>query len=178
MYIVVAIYWSSLFTENCTFVITAYTFIKTENLYTHEIPSSHLNSTDFPIKNIKPLLEISYNNFRGEKDLAQATLLFDNFENLGFENSTLLEILIGKQNYPLKAFCWQNAYTSQSGRRRYKPTSEGFTLKIKKRILKDYLNKNDMELCYDVSLRRSANQYGPEDYVNWNDKRERIVISF
>jgi hypothetical protein len=34
------------------------------------------------------------------------------------------------EEYPLKAFRWQNAYTSGSERRRYKPTSEGFTLKV------------------------------------------------
>jgi hypothetical protein len=79
----------------------------------------------------------------------------------------------GKKGYPIEAFRWQNAYTS-TGRRRYKPTSEGFTLKIKREVLLNYLSQNNMTLCYDISLSRSATKFSPENYMNWFDLKKRI----
>jgi hypothetical protein len=148
-------------------------FITIENKKAYEISSSTYASNSFPIKEIKPLLEISENNFRGESDLENANLLHDIFVDLGIEEASLLEIMQGKKDYPIEAFRWQNAYTS-SGRRRYKPTSEGFTLKIKKEILLDYLSKKEMSLCYDISLNRSVTKYSPENYMDWYDLKKRI----
>lgn len=148
-------------------------FIKEENLNAYEISSANFTSTSFPIKEIKPLLEISESNFRGEPDLVNANLLSDVFANLGIEEANLLEIMQGKQGYCIEAFRWQNAYTS-TGRRRYKPTSEGFTLKIKKEVLLNYLSQNNMTLCYDITLSRSATKYRPENYMDWFDIRKRI----
>lgn len=148
-------------------------FIKEENLNAYEISSPNFTSTSFPIKEIKPLLEISENNFRGESDLANANLLSDIFADLGIGEAKLLEIMQGKKGYPIEAFRWQNAYTS-TGRRRYKPTSEGFTLKIKREIFLDYLSQKDMTLCYDISLSRSATKYTPKNYMDWFDLRKKI----
>lgn len=148
-------------------------FIKEENLNAYEISSTNFTSISFPIKDIKPLLEISENNFRGEPDLVNANLLSDIFADLGIEEANLLEIMQGKKGYPIEAFRWQNAYTS-TGRRRYKPTSEGFTLKIKREVLLNYLSQNNMTLCYDISLSRSATKFSPENYMNWFDLKKRI----
>ena len=148
-------------------------FIKEENLNAYEISSSNYTSTSFPIKEIKPLLEISQNRFRGESDLVHANLLSDIFTDLGIEEANLLEIMQGKKDYPIEAFRWQNAYTS-SGRRRYKPTSEGFTLKVRKDVLLKYLSDKNLVLCYDIKLRRSTTKYRPEDYMDWYDLKKRV----
>jgi hypothetical protein len=148
-------------------------FIKEENLNAYEISSSSYTSASFPIKEIKPLLEISQNRFRGESDLEHANLLSDIFTVLGIEEANLLEIMQGKKNYPIEALRWQNAYTS-SGRRRYKPTSEGFTLKIRKDVLLKYLSDENLVLCYDIKLRRSTTKYRPEDYMDWYDLKKRV----
>lgn len=152
-------------------------FIKEENLNAYEISSANFTSTSFPIKEIKPLLEISENNFRGEPDLVNANLLSDVFADLGIEKVNLLEIMQGKKSYPIEAFRWQNAYTSGTGRRRYKPTSEGFTLKIKREVLLNYLSQKNMTLCYDISLSRSATKYRPENYMDWFDLKKRIEVN-
>lgn len=149
-------------------------FIKEENLNTYEISSSNVTSTSFPIKEIKPLFEISENNFRGEPDLVSVNLLSDVFADLGIEKANLLEIMQGKISYPFEAFRWQNAYTSGTGRRRYKPTSEGFTLKIKRDILLNYLSQKNMTLCYDISLSRLSTKYRPENYMDWFNLKKRI----
>lgn len=151
-------------------------FIKEENLNAYEISSAKYTSSSFPIKEIKPLLEISENNFRGESDLVNVNLLSDIFADLGIGEANLLEIMQGKKEYPVEAFRWQNAYTS-SGRRRYKPTSDGFTLKIKREILLNYLSQKNMTLCYDITLRRSATRYRPENYMDWFDLKKRIEVN-
>ncbi|MEJ7822218.1 MAG: NACHT domain-containing protein [Chitinophagaceae bacterium] len=150
--------------------------IKEENLYAYEISSKLFNSTSFPIKEIKPLIEISESKFRGETDLINANLFSDIFIELGIEELNLLDIMQGKDNYPLEAFRWQSANTSGSGRRRYKPISEGFTLKIKRDVLLNFLSKNNMVLCYDITLSRSATKYQPENYMEWFDINKRIEV--
>jgi hypothetical protein len=152
-------------------------FIKEENLNAYEISSANFTSTSFPIREIKPLLEISENNFRGEPDLVNANLLSDVFADLGIEKVNLLEIMQGKKSYPIEAFRWQNAYTSGTGRRRYKPTSEGFTLKIKREVLLNYLLQKNMTLCYDISLSRSSTKYRSENYMDWFNLKKRIEVN-
>ena len=80
-----------------------------------------------------------------------------------------------ESDYPIKAERWQNAYTS-SGRRRYKPTSEGFTLRIRKDILVNYLEENDMILCYDFNLRYSNSTSMPESYMDWHEFEEKFEV--
>ena len=152
-------------------------FIKEENLNAYEISSTNLTSTSFPIEEIKPLLEISENNFRGEPDLVNANLLSDVFADLGIKKANLLEVMQGKNSYPIEAFRWQNAYTSGTGKRRYKPTSEGFTLKIKREVILNYLSQNNMTLCYDISLSRSATKYKPENSMDWFDLKKIIEVN-
>ncbi|MBP8993597.1 MAG: NACHT domain-containing protein [Bacteroidales bacterium] len=151
-------------------------YIKEENLNVYEISTAKFTSTSFPIKEIKPLFEISENNYRGEYDLVNANLLSDIFSELGIGEANLLEIMQGKKEYPVEAFRWQNAYTS-SGRRRYKPTSDGFTLKIKREVLLNYLSQKNMTLCYNITLRRSATKYRPDNYMDWFDLKKRIEVN-
>ena len=142
-------------------------FIQLENQYAYELPLAEYSSSTFPISLIVPLVQISYNNFRGEKDLININLFSDTFLKFGVEKKNLLDIIIGQYNIPLKAFRWINAYTSGTDRRRYKPSSEGLTFKIEKEILINYLKKNNLALCYNVKLKRSADEYIPESHMNW-----------
>jgi hypothetical protein len=149
--------------------------IKNENHYAYELPSGQINSNSFPISEVKPLIELSYNYFRGEPDLVNANLLSDIYEELGIEQKSLLQLMReANGNLPIEAYRWQNAYTSGVGRRRYKTTSEGFTLKIRKDVLLKYLSDKSLVLCYDIKLRRSTTKHRPEDYMEWYDLKKRV----
>ena len=150
-------------------------FFQLENHYAYEMPLKEYSLSTFPLKQVIPLIQISYNNFRGEKDLVNANMFSNVFSNFSIEEKkSLQEIFMNQKDYPIKAIRWINSYSSPSGtdRRRYKPTSEGFTLKIKKEILVDYLKKNDLVLCYNVSLRHSADDYIPESHMYWNELKK------
>lgn len=145
-----------------------------ENIYNNEFPATTINPNTFPINTIKPLLETSVNKFRGEKELFKAIPFLTIMDELGIEPKCLLEILLQNEKYPIEAFFWKGEYTF--GRRRFKPISEGFTLKIKKDIFTQYLKKNDMVLCYDFTIKRSIDGYHiPEDYMKWEHFTKKIV---
>ena len=142
-------------------------FIQLENQYAYEMPLVEYDSSSFPIKEIIPLIQISYNNFRGEPDLANANIFSDSFLKLDIEEKNLLSFLLNQDNYPLKAFKWINSYSKGPDWRRYKPSSEGYVLKVRKNVLLDYLKTNDLMLCYNIKLRRSADEYIPESHMYW-----------
>ncbi len=147
--------------------------IQDENLFTYDLPIRGYSSSSFPIKEIKPLIQITHNNFRAESDLTFASLLYDVFDDFNIQRKNLLEIMTADFDFPIKAERWQNAYTS-SGRRRYKPTSEGFTLRMSKKYLVEYLEQNNMELCYEINLRYSDSTSRPESYMTWHSLAERF----
>lgn len=151
-------------------------FIQLENQYAYELPLAEYNSSTFPINQIVALIQISCNNFRGEQDLVNTNLFSDTFLKFGIEEKNLLDIIINQDSLPLKAFKWINAYTSGTDRRRYKPSSEGLTFKIEKEILINYLKKNNLVLCYNVKLKRSADEYIPESHMNWYKLDRNIEI--
>lgn len=142
-------------------------FIQQENQYAYELPLVGYYSSSFPLKEVKPLVQISYNDFRGEQDLANANLFTDTFLDLGIDEKTILELFTAEEDYPLKVISWINSYTSGPSWRRYKPSSEGFTIKIEKHTLLDFLQKNDLMLCYNIRLRRSADENRPENSMRW-----------
>ncbi|NDP22685.1 MAG: NACHT domain-containing protein [Paludibacter sp.] len=151
-------------------------FIQLENQYAYEVPKVEYKPSSFPIKQIIPLIQISYNNYRGEPDLGDAIIFSDTFSKLGIEEKKLLNILQNQDNYSLKAFKWINSYAKGSDWRRYKPLSEGYTLKIRKNILLQYLKANDLTLCYNIKLKRSADEHIPESHMKWNDLERNIEI--
>lgn len=152
-------------------------FILLQNQYAYELPLTEYNSSTFPLKQVIPLIQISYNNFRGEEDLINTNLFSDTFLNLAIEENNLLEIFTAQEDYSLKAIRWINSYTAGPNWRRYKPSSEGFTLKIKKEILLDFLQKNNLILCYNVKLKRSTDNDRTEKYMNWFDLIKDIEIN-
>jgi hypothetical protein len=143
-------------------------FIQLENQYAYELPLVGYFTSSFPLKGVKPLVQISYNAFRGEQNLASANLFTDTFGDLNIKEKNLLEIFTAQEDYPLKAISWINSYTSGPSWRRYKPSSEGFTFRIEKHILLDFLKKNDLVLCYNIRLKRSADEYRPENRMRWH----------
>ncbi len=148
-----------------------------ENLFAYDLPIEEYTSHSFPIEEIKPLVQVSHNNFRGESDLKIACLLYDFYEVLSIERKNLLEIMTNNSSsYPLKAERWQDAYTS-TGRRRYKPISMGFSLKIEKNLLINYIERNNLELCYEIKLKRSCSRGTPESYMKWYNLNRRIAIT-
>lgn len=149
-------------------------YLELENQYAHEIPSHNFNSSFYNEKDISALIHLSHNNFRGEPDLVNANLLSDVFVKFGIEQRSLLEIISKDDHFPLQACRWNSASTSGTDRRRYKPESNGFNLKIKKDVLVDYLNTNNMKLCYHIKLERSSSEYIAENSMNWFDF-DRIV---
>ncbi|WP_298137031.1 NACHT domain-containing protein [Flavobacterium sp.] len=151
-------------------------FIQLENQYAYNLPLAEYNSSTFPINQIVPLIQISYNNFRGEKDLINTNLFSDTFLKFDIEEKNLLDIIINQGSFPLKALRWINTYTSGTDRRRYKPSSEGLTFKIEKEILINYLKINNLVLCYNVKLKRSADEYIPESDMYWYKLDRNIEI--
>ncbi len=116
-------------------------FIQLENQYAYNLPLAEYNSSTFPINQIVHLVQISYNNYRSEKDLINTNLFSDTFLKFNIKEKNLLDIMINQGSFHLKAFRWINAYTYGTDRRRYKPSSEGLTFKIEKEILINYLKK-------------------------------------
>ncbi|MFB3844388.1 MAG: hypothetical protein ACE14O_01390 [Candidatus Cloacimonadaceae bacterium] len=108
--------------------------------------------------------------------MVNATFISDINNLLGIEEVNLLDILTGTKKNNTCAFRWQDSYTSGSGRRRYKPNSEGFTLKIKKNVIREYLLKNNMELYFEISLRRSVTKYKPEEFMEWFPLRKVFLV--
>lgn len=152
-------------------------FFEHENIYNNELPATTINPNTFPISTIKPLLETSINKFRGERGLTKAIPFLTIMDELGIKHKCLMEILLQRDEYPIEAFFWKGEYTF--GRRRFKPISEGFTLKIRKDILAQYLKERKMSLCYDFALRRSIDGYHiPENYMKWEHLHKRIITEF
>jgi len=149
-------------------------FIQLENQYAYEMPLTEYDSSSFPHKEVVPLIQISYNKLRGEQDLANVNLFSNIFSGLDIEEKNLLSIFTAQEDYPLNAIRWINSYKSGPDWRRYKPSSDGFTLKIKKEILLNYLQKNDLILCYNFKLKRSTDNDRPEKYMNWVDLNRDI----
>ena len=151
-------------------------FIQLENQYSYEMPLKDHSTSYSPIKGVIPFLQVSYNNFRGEQDLVNVNLFSDSFSKLGIEEKNLLDIITNKDEHSIKVIRWVNSSSSNTDRRRYKPQSEGVTLKVDRKILIDYLNKNDLVLCYNISLRRSADEYVSENEMYWFDLEQNIEI--
>ncbi len=151
--------------------------IEYENKYTYELPAKPLDPESLSIEGFNPILEINSNNFRGQLGLKYAILTNEAFQNFGIDKRDLLQVIEQEDDFPLKAILWQKAYTPGSERRRYKPTSEGFTLKIKKNVLATYLKENDLVLCYELFLKRSTDKYRPETHMYWEKLKQRFEIT-
>ncbi|WP_323028287.1 NACHT domain-containing protein [Gelidibacter japonicus] len=150
-------------------------FIPRKNCFDFEMPGSTRSIHSFPVKGILPLLEVSENNFRGEKGISRGMLSKEFLKCLGYYPITLLNLLQYPSNCEeIKAFQWQNAYTS--GRRRYKPSSEGFTIKIDRYKLKEFIDNNNFEVCLCVEVSRANTPYVNESYMNWENYRKIFIV--
>ncbi len=145
-----------------------------KNLLLSELPITNTIAT-FPIKGIQPILEVSRNLFRGQKDDAIVSLTNDAFKLVGVEKISLIKMLMPSASSSMRAIKWQTEYSSD--RRRYKAKSTGFSLKIKKSILSTFLSANGLQLCYDVHLKRSTTMHYPEYYMEWEDHTSKIRVN-
>lgn len=146
-------------------------FIPRKNSFNFEMPGSTRSIHSFPIKGILPILEVSKNNFRGEKGISTAMVSNEFLEMLESNKMTLFDLLNNSsEQEELKAVKWQNCYTS--GRRRYKPSSEGFTLKINRAKLKAFLYRYDFELCLSIDVSRANTPYVNESHMDWKHYRK------
>ncbi|WP_417237359.1 hypothetical protein [Bizionia paragorgiae] len=164
--------------SNIDFESLQYDPIITEkNQFAFEMANSKRNINTFPVKGVLPILEVSKNNFRGEKHLSKAIIAKEFFKMLDYGQFNLSDLLQAtSEAEKITAIHWQNAYTS--GRRRYKPSSEGFSLKIKKSFLKKFLEKNNFDLCLNFEVSRSNTPYVNESHMKWKSFQKTVVVKF
>jgi len=145
-------------------------YVLLRNLFRHEIPEQFPSSQSFPIPDVRPIIGVSKNLFRGQNELSIATLLPDVLDELSLsrEHDHYLNFL---ENGKEAIFFtnWQTAYDQD--RRRRKPRAAGVSLSIRGETLKRYLNRSDYRLCFDIQLKRTVDRYKPESQMNWRSFR-------
>ncbi|WHF51965.1 dsDNA nuclease domain-containing protein [Chryseobacterium gotjawalense] len=144
------------------------------NMYAYDIPLVMADLPPYPVEEIKPIVQVTSNNFRGVVDVTYANLTSDAFSAMGLQEKNLLQIILGDEESPLKASEWIGSYASGPGWRRFKPGSHGLTLEIKKKNLLEYLENNNLVLCYKIEMRRSTDTDRTENIMNWH-KLSRVV---
>lgn len=145
------------------------------NLYAFEFPVSGRQAASQPEGRF---LDASFNNFRKMPDLIQAWGTQDILAMITNPPASLLQSLVEKENEgTVQAFRWQRAYTNGVGRRRYRPTSEGFTLKMKKSTMQNILTTGDFELWYHLSIQLAGDNFRPETQLHWHRLNEHIKVA-
>lgn len=134
------------------------------NNYTYELSTQNLIGENSAIK---PLLQTLVNNLKGEENLIGANLLSDVFLNLEIEKKNGLELYFADEKYPLKFSKWISSYKDGPVWRRFKPSSDGFILEMRKSIMSEYLQKNNLILFYNVRLKRSTDTDRTENIMKW-----------
>lgn len=151
-------------------------FCLMENNYMFELPNVFPISDAFPIAEIRPLVGISENNFRGNKDLSIAALLPDLIEKLKLTRENVTSLNYCKDGTVCIEFLrWQEEFDQD--RRRQKPKSAGVVLKIRKDILQPYLNDSGYKLCYSILLKRSTDKYKSEEKMHWSHYENMMIPS-
>ena len=146
-----------------------------ENCYTFEIPNVFPKSDDFPITEVRPLVGISENNFRGNNDLSIAAILPDLIEELQLSRESQTSLNYCRDgNVCVEFLRWQEEFDQD--RRRQKPKSAGVFLKIRKDILQAYLDNSGYKLCYSILLRRSTDKYKSEEDMQWTHYEDMIFL--
>jgi hypothetical protein len=144
-------------------------YYSTKNLFRHEIPGALPNGDSYPVTGIKPIIGISKNRFRGQRELSIATLLPDVLNDLNLSRACQHSLDFHRNGEPMIQFLmWQKAYDQD--RRRQKPKSAGVSLMIRKSLLDQY-TQDDYRLCFEVRLRRTTDRYVPEKDMNWRPFR-------
>lgn len=143
-------------------------YYSTQNCYRHEIPDVFPTSNLYPAADIKPIIGISQNRFRGQHELSIAALLPDFLNELSLSREHLHSLNFHKNGERMiDFFVWQQAYDQD--RRRQKPKSAGISLRIKTSLLESYLQEHNYVVCFIVNSRRTTDRYVPEKEMNWNN---------
>lgn len=137
------------------------------NYYTYELSTPIVTVQNIINTQIRPLVQISKNSLRGEDSLIGANFLSDVFFDLDMEERNGLNLYFSDENYPLKASSWISSYKEGPSWRRFKPSSEGFLLEIRKSIILEFLEKNNLTLFYNVRLKRSIDTDRTENIMKW-----------
>jgi hypothetical protein len=141
-------------------------YYSTENCYRHEIPDAFPAGSSYPYADIKPIIGISQNWFRGQHELSIATLLPDFLSELNLTREHPYSLNYHKSGEQvIDFFVWQQAY--DQGRRRQKPKSAGVSLRIRKSLLESYLQNHNYTLCFILNSRRATDSYVSEEKMNW-----------
>ena len=141
-------------------------FIAMQNCYRFEVPHVFPASDTFPVRGIKPIIGISENHFRGQDELSISSLLPDFIQELGISRVGVASLDYHKHGDLVVEFInWQEAF--DQGRRRQKPKSAGVLLKIRKDVLKPYLDDKDYTVYFVVHMKRSTDRYSPEEDMDW-----------
>jgi len=141
-------------------------FMVVENRYRFEVPSMFQNESTFTIPGIRPIIGISENAFRGQNELSIASLLPDTIKMLGLTRESPQSLNYLKDNETaVNFFSWQDAFDKE--RRRQKPTSAIVSLRIKRKMLENYLDTYGYHLHFLLTLRRRTDKYIPEEDMDW-----------
>jgi len=115
---------------------------------------------------VRPLVGISGNRFRGQKELSIASLLPDVVAELGLSREHDYSLNFGKQGERIAEFVsWQDAY--DQGRRRQKANSAGVVLRVRRSNFQAYVQQGNWTVAYIATLRRTADKYVPENQMHW-----------
>lgn len=142
--------------------------IRTQNGYRHELKNDFAIVPPFPVPGIKQIIGFSTREFRGQDEPSPAMLLPEYLRAFAAEQEDAFSL-----NYShfsariVELIEWQEPY--DQGRRRQKPLSAGTLLRVKKRELEEYLNSTGQELWAMIELKRTTDQYKPEDEMHWEE---------
>jgi len=141
-------------------------YFSTKNCHRHEIPDLFPAGSSYPTDEIKPIIGISRNLFRGQQELSIAALLPDFLEELDLSREDSSSLNFHKSGERLVEFIsWQEAYDQD--RRRQKTVSAGVLLKVRKSLLESYLQSHNYQLCFIITSKRTTDKYVPEEEMNW-----------
>src|SRR6185369_7345681 len=145
-------------------------YVLLHNRFRHEIPEIFPSSQSFPVADVRPILGVSKNLFRGQNELSIAALLPDLLDELSLnrQHSHSLNFLENGKEAVLWTN-WQRAYDQD--RRRRKPRAAGVSLAIRGETLKRFIDRSDYRLCFDIKLKRTVDRYKPESQMIWRSFR-------
>jgi hypothetical protein len=136
------------------------------NFLRHEIPTAFPEGRSYPITDLRPIVGVSTNHFRGQDELSIAVPLADVIDELAFSRDNTYSLSFNKNGKPVVAWTeWQRAYDQD--RRRQKPKAAGVGMSMRTDVLRQYLQQLDYVLCFDIRARRTADKYKPESKMNW-----------
>jgi len=118
------------------------------------------------MNDVRPILGISKNRFRGQKELSIAALLPDVLDELRLSRENSYSLNFNKNGKQIIDWTnWQRAYDQD--RRRQKPRAAGVLMTMRRDVLDRHIEGLDYQLCFEIKVKRTADKYKPESQMNW-----------